>query len=44
MELEFKYTVFSGIHPYIGTILATDEDPMGRGDNGFILGFYIPFR
>lgn len=43
-ELEFKYTGFDGIHPYLATTITTDNDPLGQGDNAFIFGFYIPFN
>ncbi|USD43625.1 hypothetical protein J4N42_15725 [Vibrio sp. SCSIO 43135] len=42
-ELEFKYTGFEGIHPYLGTTITTDNDPLGQGDNAIIAGFYVPF-
>lgn len=43
MEIELKYTGFDGFHPYLGTTLTTDNDPLGRGDNAYIIGFYMPF-
>ncbi|WP_028865849.1 hypothetical protein [Psychromonas aquimarina] len=43
-ELEFKYTGFDGIHPYLATTITTDNDPLGQGDNAFIFGIYIPFN
>lgn len=42
-EFEFKYTRFAEFQPYFGTTITTDNDPLGLGDNAYIVGFYIPF-
>ncbi len=43
-ELEFKYTGFEGIYPYLATTITTDNEPLGQGENAYIFGFYIPFN
>ncbi len=43
LELEFKYTGFSGIHPYVATTITSDNELLGQGDDAYIIGFQIPF-
>ncbi|WP_319554343.1 hypothetical protein [uncultured Vibrio sp.] len=43
LEMEFKYTGFSGIHPYVATTITSDSEPLGQGDDAYIIGLYIPF-